>query len=198
MIKTIIFDIGGVLTFTNFENIYNKFAEKVGVSPEFVVNYHQTHMSELLLGTTSLEQFFTDMAAESGKSESELQKIWFEVGLPERKVNQELINLVANLRKKYSVGTLTNLSPHRKIMDEAMDLYSHFDYKVLSCDVGLKKPDPRFYDLALKTAKVEPEEAIFIDDYKDYVDAAAKIGIKSIIYTDNESFKRDLDKLLSN
>lgn len=197
MIKTIIFDIGGVLTFTNFETIYNDFAEKAGVSSEFVVNYHRTHMDKLILGTTSLEQFFADMSIESGKSGLELQKVWFEVSLPRRKVNQELLDLTTDLRNKYSIGTLTNLSPHRKILDDAMGLYSYFDYKVLSCDAGLKKPDPRFYNLALKAAGAEPEEAIFVDDYKGNVDAAESMGIKSILYTDNVSFRRDLDILIA-
>lgn len=197
MIKTIIFDIGGVLTFTNFEAIYNDFAEKAGVSSELVVKYHRTHMDKLLLGTTSLEQFFADMSAESGKSEVDLRQIWLGVSLPRRKVNQELLDLTADLRSKYSIGTLTNLSPHRKIMDEAMGLYSYFDYKVLSCDVGLKKPDLRFYNLALKAAGAEPEEAIFVDDYKGNVDAAESMGIKSILYTDNVSFRRDLDILIA-
>jgi len=82
-------------------------------------------------------------------------------------------------------------------MDEAMGLYRHFDYKILSCDVGLKKPDPRFYNLALKAAKVKPDEAIFIDDNDVYVEAAAKVGIKSILYTDNLSLKQDLDAILA-
>jgi len=74
MIKTIIFDIGGVLTFTNFDNIYKEFVEHSGISPRFMADYHQAHIGEFLLGTINLEQFFTDMSAKSGKSKEELQK----------------------------------------------------------------------------------------------------------------------------
>lgn len=196
MIKTIIFDIGGVLTFTDFGIIYMEFAKRAGLSPQFVIDYHQRQMNELLLGTTSLGQFFAEMGVKSGKSEEDLRKIWLEVGLPHRKINQELIDILPILQKKYSVGTLTNLSPHRKIMDEAINLYQYFDYKVLSCDLGLKKPDPRFYTLALKYAKAEPGEAIFIDDDTRYINAASGLGMNVIQFISTKQIKADLDKML--
>lgn len=58
MIKTVIFDIGGVIKKTNFKAIYSGFAERIGISPEIVNNYHKEKMADILLGNISLEQFW--------------------------------------------------------------------------------------------------------------------------------------------
>lgn len=196
MIKAIIFDIGGVLVFTDFPRIYEEFAKRSGIDPQFVNDYHRKHIKELLLGSITLEHFFEAMAAVSKKPGRDLQNTWLEVGLSHRKVNQESIDFLLVLRKKYLIGALSDLSPHRKLMDEAMGLYSLFDYKILSCEKGLKKPDPKFFVLALKAAEAQPSEAIFIDDNIRYTEAASELGIKSICYVDNLTLKKELRAVL--
>ena len=78
MIKTIIFDIGGVITRTNFEAIYSNFAKRVGLSPEFVTNYYKTKTGDLVLGKITLDQFYKDMRDAGAKSDLDLQVIWIE------------------------------------------------------------------------------------------------------------------------
>ena len=101
------------------------------------------------------------------------------------------------MRKNYTVGTLTNLTPTRLILDEVIELYSNFDYSLLSCVEGMKKPDLEFYMLAIKTAGVRPEEALFIDDRKSCIEAAKKVGMKTILYKypGNSELLKKLGKL---
>lgn len=197
MIKTIIFDIGGVITQTNFKKIYSNFATQIGLAPEFVINYHKINVENLLLGEITLEQFWSDMKNAGANQKLDFQKIWIEEGIKNREVNKELLNIIQKLRKIYLVGVLTNLTPSRLIIDEEMDLYSYFDYSILSCKEHLKKPDPEFYKLSLATISAKPEEAIFVDDKEQHTIAAEQIGIKSIIYIypDNAKLLEDLKKL---
>jgi HAD superfamily hydrolase (TIGR01509 family) len=108
-----------------------------------------------------------------------------------------LLDIIKKLREKYLVGALTNLTASRRIIDEYIGMYSHFDYVFLSCEEHLKKPDPRFYALALAKADATPEEAIFIDDQKKCTIGAEAIGIKSILYAypDNEELVENLRRL---
>jgi HAD superfamily hydrolase (TIGR01509 family) len=112
----------------------------------------------------------------------DLQTIWMEEGIKNRQINEELIDIIEKLRENYSVGVLTNLTFSRKILDEEMNLYSHFDYVALSCVEHLKKPDHAFYQLALKRAGVKTQEAIYIDDKESCTTPAEEIGIK-VFYT---------------
>lgn len=197
MIKTIIFDIGGVVAHTNFEALYSNFAKRVGLSSEFIIAYHKEKVEDLILGNITLDQFWKDMRDAGADLELDLGKVWIDEGIKNREVNQELISIIKNLRKNYSVGVLTNLTPSRLILDEKMGLYSYFDYVVLSCKEHLKKPNPEFYWLGLKIADVRPEEAIFVDDKESCTSAAEAIGIKSIIYTypDNINLLNNLKQI---
>jgi len=74
--------------------------------------------------------------------------------------------------------------------------YQDFDAEVLSCEVGLKKPDPAIYDKALEAAQCLPEECIFIDDVPKYLVPAQDLGMKTILASSAEQIKQDLFVLL--
>ncbi|MBI2034031.1 MAG: HAD family phosphatase [Candidatus Liptonbacteria bacterium] len=196
MIKTIIFDIGGVIARTNFKALYSNFAERVGLPSEFVVDYHTTNVEDLLLGKITLDQFWKDMRGAGAKPDLDLQAIWIEEGTKNREINSELLKIIEKLRKNYSAGVLTNLTPPRLVLDEKMNLYSHFDYAILSCKEHLKKPDPAFYQLSLAAASVKPEEAIFVDDKEKCTVGAERVGMKSILYVypDNAKLLKNLKR----
>lgn len=182
MIKTIIFDIGEVITRTNFKAIYSNFAARVGLAPEFVINYHKEKIDDLLLGNITLEKFWSDMRRAGANPKLDLQQIWIEEGIKNREINHQLLNIILKLRNNYSIGVLTNLTHSRKIIDEEMDLYSSFDYAVLSCDEHLQKPDPEFYKIVLRAASAKPEDAIFVDDKAKCIAGAEQVGIKGVVY----------------
>lgn len=70
-----------------------------------------------------------------------------------------------------------------------------FDEIVISGEVGYAKPSKEIFQIVLDRLKIEPSEAIFIDDSKSHVDGAEKVGIKSIQYTSIPDLLNDLDKL---
>jgi len=195
MIKAIIFDIGGVITFSDFELLYANFANRIGISPEFVSKYNEENLPELLLGNITLEQFFGAMRDADSKEKGDLESIWIEEALKIRKVNKELLDLIDRLRKKYTIGVLSNLTPSRLIVDKAMGIYNHFDFVLLSCQEHLKKPDPKFYQLAIDRAGVVASSIIYVDDKEKYTSAAADLGFNSITYRVNKQLFEELEDL---
>ena len=59
------------------------------------------------------------------------------------------------------------------------NLHECFDAFISSCKVGMRKPDPGIYKLALAIAHVEAEQCIYIDDRPMLVKQAENLGIKS-------------------
>ena len=57
---------------------------------------------------------------------------------------------------------------------------AYFDVIVGSGAEGMLKPDPRLYEIALERLEVEPEEAIFVDDFIENVEGANQFGIHGI------------------
>ena len=57
-----------------------------------------------------------------------------------------------------------------------------FDSTVFSCSVGLRKPDPRIYRLALEELDVEPADAVFVGDgANDELAGAERVGMRAVL-----------------
>ncbi|XP_022085749.1 acyl-CoA dehydrogenase family member 10-like isoform X2 [Acanthaster planci] len=84
-------------------------------------------------------------------------------------------------------GSVTSLFPVDK------DL---FDAVVESCRAGMAKPDPAIYQLCLDELKEKPEKTVFLDDLKENVKGARKMGIDSIQVDDTQQALSELAKTL--
>ncbi|CAI2355398.1 unnamed protein product [Caenorhabditis sp. 36 PRJEB53466] len=75
-----------------------------------------------------------------------------------------------------------------------MDKY--FDFVIESCKEGVKKPDPRFYQIALDRADLTPEEVIYVDDSKINCESAAVLGMRYIQVFNSMDMLEDLQEIL--
>jgi putative hydrolase of the HAD superfamily len=78
---------------------------------------------------------------------------------------------------------------------ERFELGRYFDVFLSSCYLGLRKPDPKFFDLALDVLQRDAEEVAFIDDRKGNCEAAAALGIHAICYQDEAQCAQALERL---
>ncbi len=88
-------------------------------------------------------------------------------------------------------GFLSNSGPEmmaRVRADRALD--SWFDVVIVSCEVGLAKPDPRIYELCLARLGVSAVQALFVDDREDNVEAAARLGLRTLQLVDDHAVAR--------
>ena len=75
-------------------------------------------------------------------------------------------------------------------------LRSEFDVFIESTKVGLRKPDPRIYQLACKDLGVDPSEVVFLDDIGMNLKAARALGMTTIKVTDYREALKELGSLL--
>ncbi|HTZ57794.1 MAG TPA: HAD family phosphatase [Acidobacteriaceae bacterium] len=78
---------------------------------------------------------------------------------------------------------------------ERFELGRYFDVFFSSCYLGLRKPDRKFFELALDVLQRDPEEVAFIDDRAGNCDAAAALGIHAICYQDEAHCVQALEQL---
>jgi putative hydrolase of the HAD superfamily len=76
------------------------------------------------------------------------------------------------------------------------NLHDFFDAFVSSCEVGMRKPDPGIFRLALGIAQAEPHECLYFDDRAMLVEAAKKEGIHAHQHTGFESTKEIINSLI--
>jgi putative hydrolase of the HAD superfamily len=86
----------------------------------------------------------------------------------------------------------------RELNDYRIDRFElgrYIDSFFSSCYVGLRKPDPKIFDLALDVLQRDAEEVVFIDDRRGNCDAAAALGIHAIHYLDEAQCVQALERL---
>jgi putative hydrolase of the HAD superfamily len=96
---------------------------------------------------------------------SQLVKFWRE-RFPECSVEREgATTLLRGLRDRgVKRGLITNGQPTQRVKVEAMRLTSLLEVMVISEEVGMKKPDPRIFRMALERLGVDASEAVFVGD----------------------------------
>jgi len=112
--------------------------------------------------------------------------------------NEQLLSYIkSDLQPYYKLGIISNTdsdSVHEILSKTDADM---FDEIIMSYQVGLMKPDPLIYELALKRLGVEPSEAIFIDDIERFCQAARGAGMQAVNYSNFELTKAGIEALFS-
>src|SRR5579862_6209795 len=97
---------------------------------------------------------------------------------------------------KYFMGTINNESRElNNYRIEKFGLRKMFRVFVSSCFVGLQKPDPYIYRLALEITQIPSEECCFIDDRATNLEPARKLGMHTIEMQQVEQLRADLGML---
>lgn len=113
----------------------------------------------------------------------------------ELKPNKDMVSLVNRLRENYKVVLLTNQNSFaHDAFDKKFGLAGIFDDQIVSGKVGAKKPEAKYFDLALQKLGAKPKDIIFIDDDRMNVDAAKKKGIKAIQFSSASKLADDLKR----
>lgn len=109
--------------------------------------------------------------------------------------DEAMVSLVGRLRALgFPVGLISN-SLGRDCY-AGYDLDVHFDAQAISRDEGVRKPSRRLYEIACERLGVAPTEVILIDDLRQNVDAATRLGMRGIVHTDAGSTRAALADLL--
>jgi putative hydrolase of the HAD superfamily len=100
--------------------------------------------------------------------------------------------------KSYKTACLTNnfASSERVVSETVAEVYALFDAVLESRVLGVRKPDPRFYELACATLGVEPEESVFLDDLGVNLKPARLLGMHTIKVTDPDDALAELAEVL--
>jgi putative hydrolase of the HAD superfamily len=113
------------------------------------------------------------------------------------KVRPEMVEAVRRCHERLTTALLTNnfvgFDAPRPDLAVILEL---FDAIVESSKVGVRKPDPAFYDLACKLVGIEPAEAVFLDDLGVNLKPARAMGMRTIKVTDPAAALAELEAVV--
>lgn len=107
-------------------------------------------------------------------------------------------DLFEGLAKSKRLALVSNTDPiHVAHLEANYDFFDFFPVaaRIYSCSVQASKPSPVVFQAALKAIKAKAQEAVFIDDILDYVEAARTLGLKGIHYQDPSQLRAELRAL---
>jgi putative hydrolase of the HAD superfamily len=108
-----------------------------------------------------------------------------------------MVEAVRRCGEKLRTGLVTNnfimVEEEQSQHPETIDL---FDVVIESSKSGLRKPDPRIYELACRELQVEPEEVVFLDDLGINLKPARAMGMTTIKVTDPDVALAELEEVV--
>lgn len=193
MIKTIIFDWGGVLIKHPVEDLFEYTSINLGADKEQIENVFSRYAGRLERGQISLSDFAKSASNSLGLEESFPENLWGDALRAVIRPIEGMLELVASVKQAgYSTGFLSNTEKPAKKLYEELGYSGYFDFAVLSCDEGYAKPEPEIYKIAIERAGNEASEIIFIDDKEENIAAANAAGINGIHFTGIDKLKDEL------
>ncbi|MBI2579100.1 MAG: HAD family hydrolase [Candidatus Aenigmarchaeota archaeon] len=186
MIRAVIFDLWDTLIYSEAGNPVQKARELLGYDKSFEEFMAKFQSSLMTRQFPSFKAAFAYVCGEFGVSdasvEEKLASIW-EENVRKVRLFPETREVLHKLKeKRYKLGIVSNGYAGAHSMIKGLGIYDCFDAVIVSCDIGLVKPDPRIYRTALERLGVTAEQAVMVGDrIADDIEGAGKAGIRGVL-----------------
>jgi putative hydrolase of the HAD superfamily len=191
-IRAVLWDFGGVITDSPFE-AFRRFEQGRGLPEGFLRRVNATNpdsnaWARFERSELTLEQFdtaFADETAAAGHRVPGTQVVKLLYGA----VRPAMVEALRRVGEHYTTACLTNnvnagaghgLPTSDERAEEIARILGMFDYVIESRKVGVRKPEPRFYEMALAELAIDPREAVYLDDLGINLKPARAMGMTTI------------------
>ena len=196
-IKNLLFDFGNVLididldeAYARLESLFRKDFKREVVEKAYL---------DYECGRISTDLFINGILSQCEHRVHALDVIeaWNSmlIGIPEYR-----LDMLDKLRLNYNVYLLSNTNEiHEAAFNRMLQqtcgyptLAVFFDKIYLSHRIGLRKPDPRAFELIIHENNLIPEQTLFIDDSIQHIEAASALGLKTIHVSGDMTMEKDI------
>lgn len=199
MIKAVLWDFGGVILSSPFEAM-RRFEEDEGLPRDFfrTLNAERPHdnaWAKLERNEVSIDGFcelFEAEALEAGHKVDGRAVLALLLG----DIRPQMVDAVKRCKERLKVGLLTNNFAWGDGPPEIKEVVALFDAVVESSKVGIRKPEPRFYELACELLGIESHEAVFLDDLGVNLKPARAMGMTTIKVEDPDAALDELQRVV--
>lgn len=199
MIKAIIFDFGRVISAPKPPSLFRRYEMDLGLPPGSInsIMFDSQVWQDTLLGRKTLEEFWHEIGPELGLNSREKIVAFQNRYRADEAINGEVLKIIQKLHGQYILAVLSNAPPGLSQWLAEWRMLDFFDLVFCSGDEGVVKPEVTAFKLTLERLGVQPEEAIFIDDTMENVEAARQLGLHGILFTTAEALEEELGHLLA-
>jgi putative hydrolase of the HAD superfamily len=194
--RLVLFDLGGVAVEVESDRLVHQVAQLLGRSFEEVQRavYHEELLLPFELGRISARAYYEGLkkTLKLSWSYERFVKAWNDIF----RENEDVTRIIQRLRPRHTLFALTNTNElHLRHIKASIPALSALHGWVASCDVGLRKPDPKIYFLALERAGARPSETVYIDDRPELVEAGRGVGLVAVRFENSRQLEQDLQAI---
>ena len=209
MIRAVFWDFGGVITTSPFDS-FNIYEESQNLPKDLIRTINSTNPDNN--AWAKLERNEIDQEEFDSIFEVESQQFGHSVpgkevlALLKGQIRPEMVKALREIKDKLIQGCLTNNiqstedqeleKDNAAISGTHQEIMGLFDFVFESSKENVRKPDPRFYQLACKRGEVNPNEVVFLDDLGINLKPAKALGMRTIKVVKAENALKDLQDLL--
>ena len=195
--RAVFFDLGGVIQRTEYQAPREHLAQRLATEYENLVRlvFQSETSRKASLGEISAGEHWLSVTRKLNRPESEakiLRDEFFAGDITDR----NLLDFIRSLRPRFKTGLISNAWGDLREWMVSEKFEDAFDCMVISAEVGMMKPKPEIYLLALKQLGVSPAESIFVDDFIENVEGARAVGMSAIQFRDVDQAVAQLRALL--
>ncbi len=206
MHRAVLFDFGGVIVSGPFES-FNSYERDHGLPNNFIrsingVNPHTNAWAKLERSEITSHEFDKLFAMESASLGHRISGADV-LALLAGEIRLDMVYALDALKSSgYKTACLTNnvlrtqsvaLTKREEML---RDVLTRFDAVIESSVIGVRKPEPRFYEIACEMIKVKPNECVFLDDLGINLKPAAAMGMATIKVTNSAQALEELVQIL--
>jgi putative hydrolase of the HAD superfamily len=193
MYKAVLWDFGGVLTTSPFES-FNRFEIDRNLPKDFIRSINATNpetnaWAQLESSEISIEEFDDKFAQEAAARGHEVrgQEV---LTLLSGQIRPEMVKALEIIKQTLKVGCITNnvksagegpgMANTTERATEVANVMALFDTIIESSKTGIRKPDPKIYEIACEEMGIQPNDAVFLDDLGINLKPARALGMTTI------------------
>ncbi len=195
-VSAVLFDFGMVLSGPPSPVAWDAMKGLLGLREDSFRAAYWAPRDDYDRGTLNAETYWKAVADVAGITLSDADRtrlialdvdLWTEMNLP----------MIAWVQALHAAGVRTGILSN---IGDAMaagirakfDWIGSFNHAVWSHELLMRKPEPAIYAAAVKGLGVPAAEVLFLDDRQENIDAAIAAGLQGLVYTEHESFEREM------
>ncbi|MGB5901390.1 MAG: HAD-IA family hydrolase [Xanthobacteraceae bacterium] len=189
MIEAVIFDFGGVVTSSPFD-AFTRFETERGLPTDIIrrtnaANHLENAWAKFERAEVDLDAFDELFAAESLALGAEVRGRDV-LPLLSGDLRPEMVEALRRIKARFKTGCITNNLPNNAIRNAngrsiyVAEVMALFDHVIESAKIGLRKPDPRIYQMMVAALGVDPKNCVYLDDLGVNLKPARDMGMTTI------------------
>lgn len=205
MIEAVIWDFGGVFTSSPFE-AFARYERDKGLPADFIrrvnsMNHLENAWARFERAELDLDGFDVAFAAETRALGHEVPGKDV-IPLLRGSLRPEMVAALRRIKQRHKTGCITNNVPSLQVSAPdpntmySLDVMSLFDHVIESSKAGIRKPNPRIYQMMCETLEVSPEACVYLDDLGGNLKPARAMGMTTIKVESGPQAIAELEKVL--